>query len=170
MSHEYRLWAMPLVTSVHVLEERIMDWRTWVKETSGVDFPWSDFSAINGALVAGAVVGARVGWRAPVLSLSIPALTVINAAGFHLAPTLRDRRYSPGALTATLLYLPIGFWIYDGAKRDGVLTKRVGIGSAITGAALMALPFALARSRARHRDEAAVQSTAGAQASRITLR
>lgn len=90
-----------------------------------------------------------MGWRAPILSLSIPALTVINAVVFHLAPTLRFRRYSPGVITASLLYLPIALWVYDGAKRDGVLTGRVGIGASIAGAALMAVPFAVTRFRAR---------------------
>ncbi len=61
---------------------------------------------------------------------------------------MRQRRYSPGVVTAAALYLPTAFWAYHGAKRDGVLTGRTLVGSLLAGAALMAFPVALEKIKA----------------------
>ena len=54
----------------------------------------------------------------------MPAIVIINAIGFHLAFSIIWQRYSPGTVTAVLLFVPAGLWAFVGASRDGVLTRR----------------------------------------------
>ena len=83
-----------------------MDWKGWAEDTIGLDVPRPAFYVTNAALVIAAFSGAHMGWKAPTLSLSVPALAVINALGFHLGPALRQWRYNPGLLTALAACLP----------------------------------------------------------------
>ncbi|MBV8516956.1 MAG: HXXEE domain-containing protein [Acidobacteria bacterium] len=50
--------------------------------------------------------------------------TLLGANGiFHLAATIRMRRYSPGVVTGTLLYIPMalyGAWVLVGAGRISI--------------------------------------------------
>lgn len=132
-----------------------MDWPTWAAATFQLEVSWPDFYVTNAALVLGAIAEAELGWQAPSLSLAVPALTVIYAVGFHIMPTVRQRRYSPGVLTASLLYLPAAVWAYAGAKRNGVLTVRTATGSVLAGVAMMAFPVAPMKGKARRHEAAA---------------
>jgi hypothetical protein len=49
-----------------------------------------------------------IGWRLPEVSLTFPALALINSLFFHIGPPLVQRRFSPGTITAALLFLPSG--------------------------------------------------------------
>jgi hypothetical protein len=78
-----------------------------------------------------------------------PALALVNAVVFHIGPTLLQRRFSPGLITAVLLFLPIGIWSYYAAYLDRVLTLGVGVVSALGGAVLMAYPLVLLQIKKR---------------------
>lgn len=145
MAHDERLWVVTMGTALHVLDEHSMDWKAWAEQALGLRVSWADFYVTNAAMLVAAVAGAHIGWRLPSVSLSVPALTVINALGLHLGPTVRQRRYAPGTVTALLVYLPAAAWAYEGARRDGVLTAGVAIRSLLGGALLMAFPLGLAR-------------------------
>jgi hypothetical protein len=125
---------------LHVLEEALLDWRGWARATSGVAVTWPAFWVLNGAFLVLAMVAAAVGWRRPVVALALPALTSINAVFAHIGPTVVLGRFSPGTVTALLLYLPIGAAVYLRAWRDGLLTARVLLASTALGAGIMALP------------------------------
>ncbi len=90
-----------------------------------------------------------IGWRLPEVSLTFPALALVNATFFHIGPTLVQRRFSPGTITAVLLFLPVGIWLYYAAYLDGALTVRLGVLSALGGALLMAYTILLLRLRER---------------------
>ncbi len=78
----------------------------------------------------------------------IPALQLINGLGFHIFPTIAQKRFSPGVITAVLLFLPIASWCYYGAYQDGVLTVQNCLLSFLFGGLLMASPFIFLRIKA----------------------
>jgi hypothetical protein len=73
----------------------------------------------------------------------------VNGLVFHVGPTLLQRRFSPGVITAVLLFLPIGIWSYYAAYVDRALTLGVGAVSAVGGAVLMAYPLVLLQIKKR---------------------
>ena len=88
-----------------------------------------------------------IGWRLPEVSLMPVALTLVNALIFHIGITLVQRRFSPGTISATLVYLPVGVWTYWAAHADGVLSGPALLISSAGGALLMAYPIMLLRLR-----------------------
>jgi hypothetical protein len=145
MNHEYILWVMIVAYAMHIVEEHNLDWRGWVKRHANFDVSLADFYVVNAALVVGMIATAMIGWRLPELSLALAALMFINGLFFHLGASLVKRQYSPGALTALILFLPVSAWAYYGAYLDGVLTTSVALWSIVLGALIMAFPVALWR-------------------------
>ncbi len=81
----------------------------------------------------------------PAIALSSPALMLINATFFHVAPfTWTRRRFSPGLITAVLLFFPLGF---RAIQTSGVKGKGFALAFGI-GAALMAAPMIFLKLRA----------------------
>lgn len=74
---------------------------------------------------------------------------VVNAILFHIAPVLVTRIFSPGVITAVLLFLPVTAWIYYNAYLDGVLTFSTVALSSVSGALLMFFPIVLQKTKAR---------------------
>lgn len=147
MTNEYLLWIATTAYAVHALEEHQYDWRDWAQKILHLPVDWPTFYMTNAAVMVLGVSCAMVGWRLPEFSLILPALMAINAVFFHILPTVATRRFSPGLVTAVLLFLPMAWWIYCGASRDGVLTTRVLLCALGGGALLMAFPIALLRTK-----------------------
>lgn len=138
---ERGLWMLVGAAALHVVEEYLLDWRSWAQELSGIALTWDTFWLANAGFLLLACAAAWLGARRPALSLVLPSLTLINGLFFHIGPTLFVGRLSPGVITATLLYLPISIWVFREAHRNGVLTVGVAAMSFALGAAVMALPF-----------------------------
>jgi predicted MFS family arabinose efflux permease len=67
-----------------------------------------------------------------------------NAVFFHIAPYFVTRgRFSPGLITAVLLFLPIGTACFIVANNIGALDTTNLIGSFVLAALLMAMPIVL---------------------------
>lgn len=145
VGHDWVLWILVTCTALHVVEERALGWQGWAGQTFGsrlgVMPTWLDFWATNGLLVVYAISTAAVGWRAPAWSLSLAALCIINALGFHAFPSVTARRPNPGLFSACLLYLPVSAWAYAAAGQDGVLNVLSVLGSVAIGAVAMLLPI-----------------------------
>lgn len=122
--HEFTLWVVVMALGLHFLEEFALDLRTWLAYVLGVSATWEQFHLINAVVTLIAVGGAVVGWRRPELSLIMPAVVIVNAVAFHLGFSIIWWRYSPGTVSALLLFVPAGLWVFVGAHRDGVLTPR----------------------------------------------
>lgn len=129
--YEFTLWAILIVLGIHFLEEYALDFRSWFAAVLGVPVTWEQCHLVNVSVVLLAVACAAIGWRLPELSLIMPAVLLVNAV-FHVGSSL-IWRYSPGAATSALLFVPTGIWTFVGASRDGVLTRRA-IGCAAAGA------------------------------------
>ena len=144
-SHSWVLWVGVIAAALHVLEEYAEGWVTWanyeIGPRLGVTFTESDFFLTNAALVFMALAGAAIGWWAPAISLAVPALFVINAVFFHMVPSARGDRLTPGTLSAVFIYLPVATWMFWAAAEDGQLPAETFIGAFIIGAALMASPL-----------------------------
>lgn len=140
--HQWVLWVLFAATALHVVEEHALGWQGWASETFGrilgVKPTWGDFWATNAALLAFGLAAAMVGWRAPGFALGLAALCLINAIGFHVLPSLRERHPNPGLFTAVALYIPIGIWAYVAAASADRLSFGTFALSVLVGAALMA--------------------------------
>lgn len=149
MKHEYILWISLFAYAFHIFEEKIFNWKYWAESSSGLKgLTWTDFYVANAAVVVTGLSAAMVGWRLPGFALTLPALQLINGIGFHLLPTLLQRRFSPGVITSTFLFLPVALWAYYGAWADGVLTVVQALLSFVIGAIIMTSPFAFLKIKA----------------------
>ncbi len=82
----------------------------------------------------------------PAIALSFPALMLINATFFHVAPFVWTRgRFSPGLITAVLLFFPLGI---RAIQTSGVNSKGFALAFGI-GAVLMATPIIFLKLKAK---------------------
>jgi hypothetical protein len=73
---------------------------------------------------------------------------LINAVLFHILQVVRAKgRFSPGVVTAVVLFLPIGIAEFFEAAREGVLSDAVAVGALVTGAILMAFPIVMLKTK-----------------------
>jgi hypothetical protein len=80
--------------------------------------------------------------RLPALALGFAALMLINATFFHVAPFLVKRgRWSPGLITALVLFYPLGIECYRVQSHLVGLSTGEIVTSALVGALLMATPI-----------------------------
>jgi len=147
MKNEFILWIATAFYAAHILEEFTYDWKTWANNTLGFSVDWPVFYITNAVVIILGICCSEVGWRLPEFSLIYPALMVINAIFFHISPTVAKKVFSPGLITALLLFLPIAGWIYYGAYQDGILTTRAFIISTIGGILVMAYPIIMLKTK-----------------------
>ena len=150
MDLSHWLWLATAAYGVHALEEFMLDWRDWARAVIGLPVEWADFYVVNFLVIVLGIVAANLAGAAPWVALSFPALMLINAVFFHILPIIRMRgRFSPGAFTAVVLFLPIGVQCYRVAADAGVLNAGSVAGSLILGAALMASPIVFLKLKGR---------------------
>lgn len=132
------LWLCVAAYSVHILEEFVFDWRDWARNVLHLPAQWEDFYITNAVVIVLGIVAAQISPAWPAVALGFPALMLINGAFFHVAPVLWTRgRFSPGFITALLLFFPIGLGTIMSAHPDGA---TLAIAFAV-GALLMATPI-----------------------------
>lgn len=149
MTHEYLLWIATAAYGIHILEEHETNWRDWARNVLKLPVEWTSFYLVNALVVVLGICCAGVGWRLPEFSLAFPALMIINATLFHVLPYLVTRIYSPGLVTALLLFYPVAGWIYSVAAEEGAVTFRSIFVSTLLGALLMASPVVLLKLKSR---------------------
>jgi|GEM_PF-663282 len=132
------IWLCVAGYGLHVLEEFVFDWQNWARNVLHLPAQWSDFYITNALVIVLGVVAAEIAPTWPAVALGFPALMLINATFFHVAPFVWTRgRFSPGLMTALLLFLPLGIQTIRTAHVDGTaLTTALCIG-----ALLMAAPI-----------------------------
>ena len=87
-------WLCLLAYGMHVIEEYDLGWQPWAVQVLGLPMTWGDFFITNGF-----------------------GVMLMNALGFHILPSLRSGAYSPGLISALLLFLPLGGWCMATAFR-----------------------------------------------------
>jgi len=104
-------WICLLAYGLHVIEEYDLGWQPWAVQVLGLPVTWGDFFITNGfgVMPLGLVAGS-LGWSVPAASLLLPGVMLVNASVFHILPSVRSAAYSPGLISALLLFLPLGGW------------------------------------------------------------
>jgi hypothetical protein len=149
MSHDYVLWIATACYGMHILEEYELNWRDWARSTLKLPVNWDSFYVVNALVLTLGACCAMVGWRRPEFALAFPAVMLVNGTIFHVLPTVRTRVFSPGLVTALVLFYPVAAWSYWGAWEDGALSAAGAIVSLVLGAALMACPVVLLKIKDR---------------------
>lgn len=147
MSHEYVLWIATIAYGVHMMEETIYDWHGWVRRVLKLQAEWSEFYLVNAFVIVLGVSCAMIGWRCPAAALSFAAFMLVNAILFHILPVLLTRIFSPGVITATLIFLPVGTWVYYSAWQDGALSAGAAAISSVLGFVMMLFPIVLQKTK-----------------------
>ncbi len=138
-------WLFPAALLVHVAEEAWLagGFPAWIEHASGVDLSMSAFLAANalglGAMAAGAFFAARPGGGWALAALGAAVLT--NAL-FHLVGTLVTQTFSPGLVTALLLWIPLGAVALVRAARHArrwELALGIAVGFAAHGVVTLAI-------------------------------
>lgn len=141
------LWLCLAAYSVHVLEEFVFDWQSWAQNVLHMPAQWKDFYITNAVVIVLGVAAAEIAPVLPAIALSFPALMLINATFFHVAPFTWTRgRFSPGLITAVLLFFPLGF---VAIHASGVGSEGLALAFGI-GAGLMAAPIVFLKLRYKH--------------------
>jgi len=76
-----------------------------------------------------------------ILRLSVASLLFVNVP-FHLVPAIAMRAYSPGLVSALLLYVPLAAYAWYLYARSGLLTAANTVAAALLGLLWMGLPLA----------------------------
>jgi hypothetical protein len=150
MSLQTLAWLAMAAYSVHILEEYQVDWRNWARAVIRLPVEWSDFHVTNAVVVTLGIAQAMLAPTMPLAPLLFASLMLINAVFFHILPMVRTGgRFSPGAVTATLLFLPAGIAVWRCVARDGVLDMAVGVTAVLGAAVLMAFPVVMLRLKSK---------------------
>lgn len=137
-------WLSMAVYAVHILEEYTFDWRNWARAVINLPVEWNDFYVTNAVVLALGIAQAMLAPTFPLASLVYASLMLVNALLFHVLPMLRARgRFSPGVVTAVVLFLPTGIAVWWRAALDGVLDAGTVMLAVVGGALLMAYPVVM---------------------------
>lgn len=143
-------WLALAAYAVHMLEEFQLDWRDWARDVIGLPVEWSDFYVTNAVVVVLGIAQAQLAASVPLAPLTFAALMLINATFFHVAPFIWTRgRFSPGLVTAVILFYPAGIAMFLRAAAEGSLSFGLAFAAFACGALLMAMPIAMLRLRDR---------------------
>lgn len=111
-------WLCLMAYGLHVIEEYDLGWKPWAEQVLGLPVTWGDFYITNGfGVIPLGLLAGGVGWQVPAAALLLPGLMLVNAVGFHVLPALRTGLYSPGLITAILLFFPLAGWCVVTAYR-----------------------------------------------------
>ena len=105
-------WLFPATYLVHIAEEYAAGegFPAWLSRVAGIVFTPGQFFVLNAAFwlaMVSAVALARSWARGSVLLVALGTLVLLNTV-LHTGGTLYSGTYSPGLLSAVLLWLPLG--------------------------------------------------------------
>lgn len=143
-------WLAMASYAIHILEEYTFDWRNWARAVIKLPVEWNDFYVTNAVVVALGIAQAMLAPNLAWPPLIYASLMLINAVFFHILPVLREKgRFSPGLITAMVLFLPVGIAMWKQAADDGVLDLATVVIAVGGGALLMAAPVVMLNLRAK---------------------
>ncbi len=137
------IWLMPAAYVLHILEEYIGGFSSWVNNDVRGTFDNLAFALNNIAFMAILItlvtLNFRISARLPRIALVVFASANLFWDGlFHLLSTPVLNAYSPGTVTAMLLYYPLSILIGIVIIREGVLTRLAFFSATAGGLALFA--------------------------------
>jgi len=143
-------WLALAAYGFHIMEEFTFDWRNWARAAIGLPVEWSDFYVTNAIVIALLIVQAELAATLPWTTLIAASEMLINAVFFHVLQVIRLKgRFSPGTITAVVLFIPLGIAVWKRAYEDGSLDTATVLIGAIGGAVVMAYPIVMLNVRSR---------------------
>ena len=122
----------------HVLEEYVFDWQSWARQVLHLPARWDDFYVTNCLVIVIGAVAVAIAPVWPGVALGFPGLMLINGVFMHVLPFVLGRgRFSPGLITALLLFIPLGV----AAMKSVAFNPAILITAFLVGAALLATPI-----------------------------
>ncbi|HYG87271.1 MAG TPA: HXXEE domain-containing protein [Azospirillum sp.] len=136
------IWLMPAAFAPHIVEEYGTGFPDWVTHTLGGAMTGGAF-LMNNAVFMAILVGLTA-WAA-LRPSPLSAFVLLSWASgnlfwnfvFHLATTVLYDRFSPGLITAVLLYFPISLAVGWAALSERVLSRVAFAGAVSIGGGLM---------------------------------
>lgn len=121
----------------HVAEEYFCGWVAWANlYIKGVTI--TQFVFWNALFIALCIIG--IVFQNELVRLSIVTLLLINVF-VHLIPSIFKRQYSPGLISALILYLPLGIFTYFVVLNTKLISiTNIEISGALA-AGFMGMPF-----------------------------
>ena len=114
MRWEYRdaalLWLFLPAYMIHVAEEWFAGFTSWVAQFAGRPVPDDAFLLINGValvLLIGAIRASTRDHASGWMAIAIATIALVNTVG-HVAGAVFTQSYSPGLVSAVILYVPLG--------------------------------------------------------------
>ncbi|MDR2651658.1 MAG: HXXEE domain-containing protein [Prevotellaceae bacterium] len=142
-------WILTVAYAGHILEEYVLDWRTWAQETSKFKLEWNEFFVANFAVIVLGIACSVTGFECPVFSYIFVGLAAINGLFAHIGTTVIKRKFSPGLITSVFLFLPVCSWAYIIAAKKQILTFQFAL---ITlGCALLIMLFPIFLQYIKHK-------------------
>ena len=143
-------WLAMAAYALHIMEEYTFDWRNWARAVIKLPVEWSDFYVTNAIVIALGIAQAQLAPALPLAPLIFASLMLINAVFFHILPVVRTGgRFSPGLVTAIVLFLPVGIAVWCKAASDAPLPWTTVVLAVAGGAALMAYPVVMLNLRGK---------------------
>ena len=146
--HDSRLlrlgWLLPVTFAAHAFEEWRWGFPAWWSRVVGVELSVGRFLALNRFAVAGMAVGVALAYLSPPLRwlfVSFATAVFVNGCA-HLLASALTLSYSPGAVTGTLLWLPLGALVVTAGRR--ALSRRAFAAGVAVGLAIHASVVLLA--------------------------
>jgi pimeloyl-ACP methyl ester carboxylesterase len=112
---------------------------------AALNIPKGDRIVVVGCSVGGSC--AMLAPTLPVATLAFAGLMLVNAIFFHVMPVLITRRFSPGLMTALIIFLPLGVAVFWFALANELVTSTTAIAGLIVGAVIMAYPIVMLKVR-----------------------
>jgi hypothetical protein len=143
-------WIATAAYALHIMEEYMFDWRDWARAVIGLPVEWGDFYIANAAVIILGIVTAELAPTLVIAPLAFASLMLINGIVFHIAQVIRTKgRFSPGVVTAVVLFLPIGIAEFMEASKEGVLSVSAALAAFLVGAVFMAYPIIMLKLKSR---------------------
>lgn len=114
------IWLFPLTYLLHIAEEYWGRFYIWLSRVAGVDLSREDFLIINAiafVVMTGAVFAASIQPAARLVIAGFGAIVFINGL-LHLGGSIVTQSYSPGVVTGTLLWLPLGVYALRRVRQE----------------------------------------------------
>ncbi len=138
------IWLMPAAFAPHIAEEYAAGCPDWVTHTLGGSMTAGAFLTNNALFMV--ILLSLTGWAAwrpsPVSLFALLSWASGNLFWnfvFHVATTAIYGRYSPGLMTAVLLYLPVSLLVARAALHERILRRGAFAGAVCIGGVLMLL-------------------------------
>jgi hypothetical protein len=141
------IFLLCLFYAIHMVEEFSCGFVPWADRYFG-NFDWTQNLVGNAMFFVCLATASYLYYRNPTKYLWVGmagVMWILANAFLHISATILGREYSPGVVTATLIYVPGGLYFLGKWGRKGLLTWRNTVLSFVIGGMLFMLLPTFAR-------------------------